>query len=71
MEKLAPQGFVFEKNIIYGAEYINNFYSAIKDPTTKYFWDLDQILVNSAKYIFDKFNRENPYGVRANVWELD
>lgn len=71
MEKLAPQDFVFEKNVINGAENIKNFYTAIKNPTTKYFWDLDQILVNSTKYIFDKFNRENPYNLTANVWELD
>jgi hypothetical protein len=71
MEKLAPDDYIFEKNIIYGSENINNFYSAIKDPKTKYFWDLDQILVNSAKYIFDKFNRENSYKLTANVWQLD
>ena len=71
MEKLAPKDFVFEKNIISGAENVNSFYTAIRNPATKYFWDLDQVLVNSARYIFDKFNKENPYNLTANLWELD
>lgn len=71
MEKIKPSEYSFEKNIVSGFENLNIFYNALKNPETKYFWDLDQVLVDSAKYIFDKFNKENPYKIIANFWDLD
>jgi hypothetical protein len=71
MEILKPSENSFENNIISGTENVDKFYEVIRNPKTKYFWDLDQILVDSAKSVFDEFNKKNPYKITANVWELD
>jgi hypothetical protein len=71
MEILKPSGYSFEDNVISGIEKLNAFYSVLKNPNTKYFWDLDQVLVDSAKTIFENFNNKNPYGITANMWESD
>lgn len=70
-EILKPSGYSFENNIIDGVKKINVFYEILRNPKTKYFWDLDQILVDSAKSVFDEFNKKNPYKITAKVWDLD
>jgi hypothetical protein len=74
MEILRPSDYDFynfEENIISGKENIEAFYKVLRSPNTKYFWDLDQILGNSTKSVYEIFNKTNPYKINANIWEVD
>ena len=71
MEILKPSEYLFDENILGGNENIQTFYNTLRNPYTKYFWDLDAILGDTPKSIFDKFNKNNPYNIAANTWEID
>jgi len=71
MEKLRNNRFVFEENIIRGFENLEKYYDALIDPNTKIFWDMDLVLIDSGKTVFNEFNNKNPYKIKANLWESD